>query len=77
MNNILKDIYTTIAKKHNITVRQAEEMAVSQFMFIKKTMVEGVKNKPDTFKSVQVTHLGKFAIRKYKLEEYKRKADGE
>ena len=77
MNNILKDIYTTIAKKHNITVRQAEEMAVSQFMFIKKTMVEGVKNKPDTFKSVQVTHLGKFAIRKYKLEEYKRKADDE
>jgi len=76
MNNKLKDIYTTIANKHGVTVRQAEEMAVSQMMFVKKVMAEGVKNKPETFKSVQVTHLGKFAVRKYKLEDYKRKADG-
>ena len=72
---MLKDIYKAIAEKNNLTVKQVEEIAVSQFMLIKKTMLEGVKNKPETFKSVQVTHFGKFAVRKYKLEEYKRKAD--
>tara|TARA_R110002126_G_scaffold127296_1_gene269506 strand:- start:21536 stop:21760 length:225 start_codon:yes stop_codon:yes gene_type:complete len=72
---MLKDIYKVIAGKNNLTVKQVEEIAISQFMLIKKTMVEGVKNKPETFKSLQLTHLGKFAIRKYKLEEYKRKAN--
>lgn len=38
-------------------------------------MASGVKNQPDTFKNIQLTNLGKFAKREYKLQEYKRRAD--
>ena len=38
-------------------------------------MALGEKNKPDTFKSVNVTHLGKFATRDYMLKKYKEAYD--
>ena len=70
-----KGIYKSIAKQANLTVAQVEEIVQSQFAFVTQTMAEGVKNNPDTFKSIQLTHLGKFAVRKHKLEDYKEKYD--
>lgn len=77
LNPTLKKIYTEVAEKHGITIKEVEEIVTSQFMLVRKVMNEGIKNEPESFKSVQLTHLGKFAVRKYKLEEYKRKANGE
>jgi nucleoid DNA-binding protein len=73
----LKKIYDELANKYGISAKEVEEVAISQFMLVRKVMQEGTKNKPETFKSVQITHLGKFAVRKHKLEEYKNKANGE
>ena len=47
----------------------------SQFLFIREVMALGEKNNPDTFKSVNVTHLGKFATRDYMLKKYKEAYD--
>lgn len=80
MTPAIKVIYQRIADKHGCTVEQVEEMVVSQFLFVKKVMAQGIKNDVDSFKSIQLTHLGKFAVRKYKIEEYinktKAKANG-
>ena len=73
---VLKRIYKELASKHGLTEQQVEEIVVAQFMFVKKTMAEGVKNEVDSFKNIQLTHLGKFAVRRYKIEEYKNKANG-
>jgi len=50
-----------------------EKVVNSQFKFVKDVMANGEKNRPDTFKTIQLTHLGKFAVRKSKIEYYKRK----
>jgi len=73
LNQTVRQIYKDIANEYGKTVKEVEEIVVAQFMFVRKTMYEGEKNKPETFKSIQLTHLGKFAIRKYKLEEWKKK----
>ena len=76
MHLTTKSIYKKIANQSNLTVAQVEDIVNSQFSFITGIMAEGIKNQPETFKSIQLTHLGKFAVRKHKLEEYKKKADG-
>lgn len=73
LNQTVKQIYKDIANEYGKTIKEVEEIVTAQFMFIRKTMHEGEKNNPETFKSIQLTHLGKFAIRKYKLEEWKKK----
>jgi nucleoid DNA-binding protein len=73
----LKEIYKEVAKEHGLTETEVEEIVSAQFLFVRETMREGEKNKPDTFKAIQLTHLGKFAIRKHKLEEFKKKANGQ
>ena len=75
MDRTLKTLYRDIAKKLELTEEQVIEAVSNQFLFVRKTMGEGVKNQPNTFKTVQLTNLGKFATRDYKLKEYKRKAD--
>ena len=75
MNKTLKTLYRDIAKKLDLTEEQVIEAVDKQFLFVRKTMGEGIKNQPETFKNIQLTHIGKFATRDYKLKEYKRKAD--
>ena len=76
MNPVVKRIYQKIASDHNLSVAQVKEIVEQQFEFVRKVMAEGEKNKPETFKTIQLTHLGKFAVRKYKLEEFKKKNNG-
>lgn len=75
MNPTVSKLYKEIAKKHGITPTQVKEIVESQFKFVKDTMASGIKNVPESFKSIQLTNLGKFAVRTHKLEEYKRKAE--
>lgn len=75
MSPIIIALYKKIAVKHNISVELVQAIVDSQFKFVKNTMASGVKNQPDTFKNIQLTNLGKFAKREYKLQEYKRRAD--
>ena len=76
MNPRLKKIYKDISARYDIPVDKVEEVVKHQFKFVSDVMAEGDKNKPETFKTVQLTHIGKFALRDYKLKEYKEKADG-
>ena len=52
-----------------------EKIVNSQFKFVKDTMATGEKNRPETFKTIQLTHLGKFAVRKKKIEFYRKKVE--
>ena len=72
----VKRIIRKIAAEENLPIETVEKIVLSQFRFVRKVMGEGVKNKPESFKSVQLTHLGKFAPREKKLQEYKKKANG-
>tara|TARA_R110000822_G_scaffold296377_1_gene418801 strand:+ start:306 stop:563 length:258 start_codon:yes stop_codon:yes gene_type:complete len=76
MNLKIKSIYYEIEKEYGISFKQVKDIVENQFKFVKKTMAEGIKNNPKSFKNIQITHLGKFAVRKYKLEEYARKEEG-
>ena len=69
----IKEICKEIARNNNLPVDVVENIITSQFKFVKDTMAKGEKDKPGTFKTIQITHLGKFAIRKKKLEYYKNK----
>lgn len=75
MNPEIKTLYKEISFKYNISIDLVKKIVDSQFKFVKDVMASGIKNQPNTFKSIQLTHLGKFAKREYKLQEYKRKAD--
>lgn len=73
----LRDIYKLVAEKNGVSIEEVEEIVTAQFMLVRKTMNEGIKNEPESFKGIQLTHLGKFAVRTSKLEEFKNKANGE
>jgi nucleoid DNA-binding protein len=76
MNPILKKVYKDIANKHGLTIEEVEQVVKHQFGFVREVMAKGEKNNPDTFKTIQLTHLGKFAVREYKLKEFQKKANG-
>lgn len=80
MNPLMKKIYQQIEKEFNTSSYSPstgliEKIVNSQFKFVKDTMATGEKNKPETFKTIQLTHLGKFAVRKKKLEFYKKRVE--
>ncbi len=70
---IMKKIYQEIANELQISPGLVEKIVNSQFKFVKDTMATGEKNRPETFKTIQLTHLGKFAVRQKKLEFYQKK----
>ena len=76
MDPTLKKVYKVIADKYGVTIDVVEKAVKHQFKFVTEVMAQGKKNAPDTFKTIQLTHLCKFAPRKYKLKEFKEKADG-
>ncbi len=69
----MKKIYQEIANELQISPGLVEKIVNSQFKFVKDTMATGEKNRPETFKTIQLTHLGKFAVRQKKLEFYQKK----
>lgn len=72
MNPTIKKIYREISLELGISEKKVEEIVENQFLFVKDTMKKGIKNNPESFKNVQLTHLGKFAVRQYKLKEYQK-----
>ena len=71
----MKKVYQEIAKELEISPGLVEKIVNSQFKFVKDTMATGEKNRPETFKTIQLTHLGKFAVRKKKIEFYRKKVE--
>jgi len=80
MNPIMKKIYQEIAEEfktssYSPSTGLIEKIVNSQFKFVKDIMATGEKNRPETFKTIQLTHLGKFAVRKKKIEFYRKKVE--
>jgi len=68
---VIQKIIQKIAKERKLSTEVVTKIVHSQFKFVKDTMALGEKNKPETFKTIQVTHLGKFAVRKKKIEQFR------
>jgi len=66
-------IIKEIALKENLPVETVKKIVESQFYFVRAIMAEGKKGYPKTFKTIQLTHLGKFALREKMLRNYARK----
>ena len=71
----LDDIYKDLAKKYNVHPKVIERVIRVVFLFVRDTMREGTKNKPETFKSVFISGWGTFFPNLKKLERYKRKSE--
>jgi nucleoid DNA-binding protein len=71
---VIKNIYKQIAEETGLDIKQIQEIVKSQFQFVRDIMASASKNDPDSFKTINITHLGKFAIREYKVEEYYKKS---
>ncbi len=76
MNPILRKVYKDIGNRYGLTVDEVEKIVRHQFSFVREVMAKGEKNNPDTFKTIQLTHLGKFALREHRLKEFEKKANG-
>jgi len=75
MSPLLNKLIREISLSTGIPKDVVKMIIDSQFLFIREVMALGEKNNPDTFKSVNVTHLGKFATRDYMLKKYKEAYD--
>jgi hypothetical protein len=76
MNPIIKAILKDVSLRTNVPLVVVERIYKHQFEFTVKAMGEGVKNSADSFKTINLTHLGKFAPREYVLKQYEEKANG-
>jgi CRISPR/Cas system type I-B associated protein Csh2 (Cas7 group RAMP superfamily) len=74
VNPVLKKIYKKIAEDTGVSLETVEAVIRSQFQFVRDTMASAQKNDPSSFKVINVTHLGKFAVREFKVEEYYKKS---
>ena len=66
-------IIKEIALKERLPVETVKKVVELQFHFVRKIMAEGEKGNPETFKTIQLTHLGKFALREKMLKNYTEK----
>lgn len=67
----IQKVFQKVAKEQGLSIELVTKIVNSQFKFVKDTMALGEKNRPETFKTIQVTHLGKFAVRKKKIEAFR------
>jgi len=63
---IIRDISLTFIVHEDVI----EDVIGSQFSFIHDTIKGGDRTNPDTLKNIQVTHLGKFAVKESKKKFY-------
>lgn len=75
MNIVLKQLINDIHHKYGIPKKVIEKVVNNQFLFVKEAMAEGEKNDVDSFRNINLTHLGKFAVREYLLKKYKEHYD--
>jgi nucleoid DNA-binding protein len=65
MNIVLKQLINDIHHKYGIPKKVIEKVVNNQFLCVKEAMAEGEKNDVDSFRNINLTHLGKFAVREY------------
>jgi nucleoid DNA-binding protein len=75
----IHNLIRILAAKYNLTIKQTQEIVMSQFSYLKKEMSKGEVNNYPTFKNVLLKHLGTFYASEGKinhmLEISKRKED--
>ncbi len=57
-----KEIIKSLAAKYNLTIEQVEEAVFSQFKFVGSLIRKG------EFEAIRLPYLGKFHVRKERLE---------
>ena len=75
MSPKLKKFLKRLSLDNNVPLEVIHKVIDSQFLFVKETMAEGIKNDPESFKTINLTHLGKFAKRDRILKKYKEAHD--
>ena len=70
-DKILKDISLTFY----IPLEVVKEIVDAQFGFIQEIIKGGDRTEPDTLKNINVTHLGKFAVKPSKITFYNKLKD--
>lgn len=70
-DKILKDISLRLY----IPLEVVKECVSAQFDFIHKIIKEGDRTDPDTLKNINVTHLGKWAVKPSKIKFYNKLKD--
>lgn len=70
-DKILKDISLSFY----IPLEVVKEIVGSQFDFIHEVIKGGDRTEPDTLKNINVTHLGKFAVKPSKIKFYEKLKD--
>ena len=60
MPKIKSKIINEISLKHDVPVKDVEEMVNSQFSFVKEVIQSAEKDMEDTFKTVKLPVFGKF-----------------
>ena len=69
-------IYKDISLTYYIPVEVVKAIINDgQFDFIYKTIKGGDRSNPETLKNINVTHLGKWAVKNSKMEFYKKLKD--
>ena len=64
----LRKIIREISNESNVEYDKVEKAVNSMFEFLKNAMGEGDFEDPDSFKNVQVMHLGKFVVKPGRVE---------
>lgn len=75
MNIVLKQLVNDIHHKYGIPKKVIEKVINNQFLFVREAMAEGEKNDIKSFRNINLTHLGKFAVREHLLKKYKEHYD--
>ena len=63
-------IYNDISLTYMTHLDVIDSVVSSQFDFIHEVIKGGDRKNPDTLKNIQVTHLGKFAVKESKIKFY-------
>lgn len=66
----LDNIYWDLAKKYNLRKEVIENIIECQFRFVHELIKNSDINDINTFKSVNLTHLGKYLPRKWRIHKH-------
>lgn len=73
LDSAIKDILKDVALKYNVSPNVTEKIWMKIFENIKINMVQGKKNKLETFKKMQLPVFGKMVVRPKMLAYYRNK----
>ena len=67
----LEEIYWMLADKYKLRKEVVENIVQCQFRFVHDIIRNSDLLKPESFKSISITHLGKYLPRKKRIKEFR------